>query len=630
MKAGPRYRNHRPAWPVGFARQFFTAKRRTLAMEAAEIGRKLPSSAIGFALIAAASLGMALGLSEAGSGNFAGIVLSALGLVAAAIFFWAGAFRQAQRAERLEKQLLGVEAAFWSARAGYFAWDLVSGGIVWSEGSKDNLNLDFASMPASFGEFRNYLHPDDDLYPAVSRLLASKGSAITELFRLRLHADEWSWFQLQGSLLPAEPGRPPVFVALVTRLSLADYRLRMDQENAARLCDAIEAISEAFVLWDAEGRLVTCNRQFRQLYKLPASATAAGTSYETVKAQAKHPLLQGPRRVNGGEKHWAQVYEAKLNDECWLHIGERFTKDGSFVSVGTNITALKHSEQRLSESERRLKASVADLEDSRRRLEVQTRQLIDLAEKYSVEKSRAEAANQSKSEFLANVSHELRTPLNAIIGFSEMMRQQLFGPVGHDKYADYAGDIHDSGRYLLEVINDILDMSKIEAGRLTLTPEAFQLGDLADECVKVVVPDASSRGVEIQQSGNRQLEVQGDRRALKQVLINLLSNAVKFTPSGGRITLRASRYRGTVRIAIADTGIGISKHDIARLGKPFEQLENQLTKGHKGTGLGLAISRSIIEMHGGRLDIKSKVGEGTTVTCILPGFESEVLESEAA
>ncbi len=300
------------------------------------------------------------------------------------------------------------------------------------------------------------------------------------------------------------------------------------------------------------------------------------------------------------------------------------------MSVGTDITALKKSEQRLSDSEQRLKATISDLEDSRRRLEQQTQQLIDLAEKYSVEKSRAEAASQSKSEFLANVSHELRTPLNAIIGFSEMMRQQLFGPVGHKKYADYANDIHDSGRYLLEVINDILDMSKIEAGRMTMVPEILVLGDLFEECVKVVMPDAASRGVEIGQAGNRYIEVQGDRRALKQVIINLLSNAIKFTPSGGKITLRAYRYRGTVRIAIADTGIGISKHDIARLGKPFEQLENQLTKGHKGTGLGLAISRSIIEMHGGKLDIKSKIGDGTTVTCILPGLESEVLENEAA
>jgi two-component system cell cycle sensor histidine kinase PleC len=574
---------------------------------------------------AAAAIWMLQGAAQSASG------LVAAGLAAlAGLLFWKGARSGARKLAAAGWREAEMQAALAGAGAGLLTWNLVSGELGWSSDAAHNLGLDEDELPRTYAELRNDLHPDDDFYTPVTRLLQGGDKTLSTLFRLRLPGEDWTWFQLRGSLLAGPNGNAPRFVALINRLSQAEYQRRIDQENAARLCDAIEAISEAFVLWDADGRLVTCNRKFRQLYKLPASATRAGVPYDVLRLQANQPLLQGPRRTNGKEKTWAQVYEAKLSDECWLQIGERFTKDGSFVSVGTDITAHKLSEQRLSDREQQLRATVSDLEDSRRRLEMQTQQLIDLAEKYSVEKSRAEAANQSKSEFLANVSHELRTPLNAIIGFSDMMRQQLFGALGHQKYLDYSRDIHDSGRYLLEVINDILDMSKIEAGRMNLVPEPLQLGELFDECLKVVTPDAASRGVEVAQAGNRQIEVQGDRRALKQVVINLLANAVKFTPSGGRITLRAYRYRGTVRIAIADTGIGISKHDIARLGKPFEQLENQLTKGHKGTGLGLAISRSIIEMHGGKLDIKSKVGEGTTVTCILPGFESELYESEAA
>ncbi len=360
-----------------------------------------------------------------------------------------------------------------------------------------------------------------------------------------------------------------------------------------------------------------CNRKFRQLYRIAGAPALNGASFEDVQAQAGLPIAQRPPEARGPAGRW-QFQDKQSPCGGWLKIGDYSTGDGTLVSFGANVTASKLSERRVLEREQEMRARVDGFEQSRRQLEIQARQLRELAESYNEEKIRAEAANQAKSEFLANVSHELRTPLNAIIGFSEMMRDGVLGPIGNPKYESYVKDIYASGRYLLEMINDILDMSKIEAGRMTLSPEWVVLNPLFEECLTVVHPSAIEGKVELVRSGNSGLSVFGDKRALKQVLINLLANAVKFTPPGGKVVLRAYRYRNSLRIAIADTGVGIAKHDLGRLGRPFEQVGNQLTKGHKGTGLGLAISRSLVEMHGGKLDIKSRVGEGTTVTCILP------------
>src|SRR5205807_2414062 len=182
----------------------------------------------------------------------------------------------------------------------------------------------------------------------------------------------------------------------------------------------------------------------------------------------------------------ARTFEAQLEDGSWLHISERRTKDGGYVSVGTDITRIKEHEQKLVDNDLRLRATVADLQRSQSALERQTMELADLAQKYAEEKNRAEDANQAKSKFLANMSHELRTPLNAIIGFSEIMEAGMFGPIGTKKYREYCRDIHQSGQYLLDVINDILDMSKIEAGRIRLDLAEIRVGRFLSEAVRVV------------------------------------------------------------------------------------------------------------------------------------------------
>jgi PAS domain S-box-containing protein len=234
-------------------------------------------------------------------------------------------------------------------------------------------------------------------------------------------------------------------------------------------------------------------------------------------------------------------------------------------------------------------------------------------------KEAAELANRSKSEFLANMSHELRTPLNAIIGFSSMMVAEMYGPHAHERYGTYAKDIHDSGMHLLQIISDILDLSKIEAGKLVPVPEEFDPVDAIDASIRIVRSRADEQGVKIvRRSAPNLPRLYADQRIVKQILMNLLSNAVKFTERG-MVRVKAALDRdGRLVISVTDNGIGIARQDIPRVMAPFGQVESALSRRHQGTGLGLPLTQSLAELHGGSFQIRSKPGLGTKATVIFP------------
>jgi two-component system cell cycle sensor histidine kinase PleC len=572
----------------------------------------------------AVSAGSAMGYLSLGPA--AGVLCQAIAAGALALAFASGR-RAAMRMEAPARFYSLQSQAVAAAGGAILRWNLVDGTLTWMGGAQTLFQG--AEPPSSFRDLRAYLHPEDSLYNSISDALKAQARQVCWMLRLKDGGAGWLTFNLRGEIASGAGNAAPIFSGVLIPAETSTAQQSADQTGGTRLAAIIESLPMSFAIWDSGSRLQLCNRKFRQLYRIPPQAALPGASLEELQKHTKEPLLQHPSNLGSAPGRF-QLRDVQLADKSWLQISEYRTADGTVVSVGTDITMPKLGEQRLLEREKEMRTTVAGYEQSRKQLEIQTRQLRELAERYNDEKIRAEAASRSKSEFLANVSHELRTPLNAIIGFSEMMRDGVLGSIGNQKYAAYVNDINASGRYLLEMIDGILDMAKIEAGRVTLAPQWVELGPLFKECLRVVHPAAIERKIQLLDAGATPISLFADKRALKQILINLLANAVKFTLPGGKVLLRAYRYRGTVRIAITDTGVGIARHELGRLGKPFEQVQNQLTKGHKGTGLGLAISRSLAELHGGKLDIKSKAGEGTTVTCILPGHEEKVLEREAA
>ncbi len=513
-----------------------------------------------------------------------------------------------------------IDTALNRGRCGLWDWDLSRGRIFWSQSMFTMLGLDSRSDLLTFGEINALVNSDDiDLFAIADQLIAGEIDHIDQTFRMQHTDGHWIWLRVrcemsQGS---SDAGLHLIGIAvdITEQKSLAEKTVEAD----LRLRDAIETIPEAFVLWDASNRLVLCNSHFQRLHKLPESAVIPGTSYETVIEVGRMPEIR-TRLHENAQTPGARTFEAQLDSGSWLHISERRTKDGGYVSVGTDITRIKEHEQKLVENDLRLRATVNDLRRSQSALERQAIELADLAEKYSQEKIRAEEANQTKSKFLANMSHELRTPLNAIIGFSEIMESGMFGALGSEKYREYCHDILTSGHYLLEVINDILDMSKIEAGRMKLDIEPIDLARTLAESLRVVSGRAQDKKLVLDADIEQSISMIGDRRATKQILVNLLSNAVKFTPEGGKIIVRSQLMDDRIVLLIADTGIGIAQQSLKRLGRPFEQVESQLTKTYHGSGLGLAIARSLTQLHGGSMKLRSRLGHGTVVRVSLPRY----------
>ncbi|CAM5769978.1 signal transduction histidine kinase [Labrys miyagiensis] len=545
-----------------------------------------------------------------------GCVLLILGFA----YYW-----QASRARRADDIYNAVrtrlETALSRGRSGLWDWDLEAGRVFWSDSMFHLLGYEPQDDLLVHSDIERLIHNEDRGLQSLASELRSKNPPllIDRRFRMRCANGEWIFVRVRGELVFGPEGGKRLIGIVVDE---TEERKFAEQTKKAdiRLRDAIETISEAFVLWDPNNRLVICNSKFQALHNLPDALVRSGTHYSAIVEAGSQPVVRTNMPTNTLIERGARTFEAQLQDGRWLTINERRTKDGGYVSVGTDITSLKDQQTKLMDSERSLIGMIADLKRSRQVLERQTQELAELAEKYAEEKIKAEAANRAKSEFLANMSHELRTPLNAIIGFSELMESGTFGALSHPRYVGYCRDIHESGRYLLDFVDDILEMSKIEAGEVDLHREHFAVDRLMSDLLRSIKPEADAKKLSLHPSWQNGVTLNADRRALRLIMRNLISNAIKFTPEGGKVGLRIRQRDGKVVIYVEDSGIGIPPEAISKLGRPFEQVQTQFTKAHKGSGLGLSIAKSLAELHGGSIRIRSAVDIGTVVMVVLPGI----------
>lgn len=332
----------------------------------------------------------------------------------------------------------------------------------------------------------------------------------------------------------------------------------------------------------------------------------------------------------------------RLRAEIANAVGDGAPKDIHFVANGrsysltlapgpaksyVNIYAWDITERLRAEAV--LKDQVSELEDAQVILEQQRASLIHLADDLRDAREQAEAASRAKSQFLAAVSHELRTPLNAILGFAEIIKGEMIGPVGNKRYLSYALDIYQSGDHLLSLINDILDISKVESGNMELNEEQIDLSDLIASVVRLMKQRAKENQLELSVVIRDDLPIlYADERKLKQVLVNLLSNAVKFTEPGGTVALKAWHQANSGFVfQVIDNGIGMAPQDIPKALSQFGQIDSDRNRKQDGTGLGLPLSKSLVEMHGGSLDLQSQLGVGTTATVRLPAVRTAPLET---
>ena len=403
--------------------------------------------------------------------------------------------------------------------------------------------------------------------------------------------------------------------------SSSDLRGRGISDDARVLQETLNYLDPGITIFDARLQLIFANRRFLELRDIPVELGQVGTSFET---QVRFRAERGD--YGGGDVEEIVSDHVELARQFETHCVERVRADGTvleirgnplpgggFIAVYTDITTRKKAEQELA-------FNVSQLELAKEKFELQAADMAHLAEQLSVQKERAEIADRAKSDFLTAASHELRAPLNAIMGFSQVIRSSPREEFDVDQTLEYVEHIYEAGSYLLELINNVLDLSKIESNRDDLMEETVDVCELVASVVRMSHERTEAAGLQLTVELDPDLpRLWADPRKIKQVLINVVFNAIKFTPRGGQVVIKAwARRDSAFVIQTSDTGIGIAIEDIPKALSLFGQIDSEQGRLQNGTGLGLPLSKKLVELHSGSLDLQGELGVGTTVTVRLP------------
>ncbi|MFL2836149.1 MAG: ATP-binding protein [Alphaproteobacteria bacterium] len=498
----------------------------------------------------------------------------------------------------------------------YFTWDVKNKKIYLSKKSFSLSKIKSMSS-ISFEEFISHIQAKDiNFYQLANNAIQGKINQIEVSFKYRTNIAS-KWYKLKGSLLNSTHGSP-----FISGLLIDITRDKNQEINAQRmqntLSEVIDSLPLSFVLWNSKNQLVMCNSKYRDFYSLPSSITKPGTSKSEIIQLSTKSLIEIDIKNDQDNQLPGLIgqKEIQLKDKRWILKTDIKTGAGYIASMALDVSDQKISQQDLLDNENELISKVEELDNLRRKQDIQSKQLIELAGRYSTEKDNIEELENNKSKFLLNMSHELRTPLNAIIGFSDFLKNQIIDDP--NKVQEYAQDIYESGNELLSIISNIESMTSLEKEDVKINKKSQKINTIFDEVLTDFRDDIMSKKITVKNHFNFRERIFCNETAMRQVISNIISNAIKYNKDGGTIIINNNTQNGWLTLEISDNGHGMTNEEVDIIFKPFNKSRRSNIINQEGARLGLPIANTLIQIHDGNIDVKSTPGKGTCVTVSVP------------
>ena len=505
--------------------------------------------------------------------------------------------------------------------ARYFTWDVKNKKIYMSN-KCFSLSKIKSMNSVSFEEFVSRVQTEDiNFYQLANRAIQGKIDQIEASFRYQTNIAN-KWFKLKGRLMNNTRGNPYISGLLIDVTHDRNQEINTQRLHRT-LNEVIDSLPLSFVLWNSKSQLVMCNSKYRDFYSLPPSVTKSGTSKSEIiqlsmKSLVEIDIQKDPDNSLPG---LISQQEIQLRDKRWILKTEIKTGAGYIASMALDISNQKMSQQDLLNNENELINKVEELDNLRRKQDIQSKQLIELTERYSSERDNIEELENNKSKFLLNMSHELRTPLNAIIGFSDFLKNQIIDDP--DKIKEYAQDIYESGNELLGIISNIESMTSLEKEDVKINKKSQKINTIVDEVLADFRADIIDKNINVKNHFDFRENLFCNETAIRQIITNILSNAIKYNKDGGTISINNNVQNGWLNLEIADNGHGMTNEEIDIIFKPFNKSRRSNIINQEGSRLGLPIASTLVQIHDGNIDIKSAPGKGTCVTISVPLISHE-------